>query len=255
MRSRRAFATLLPVLPLAAWLPLRAQAPAPRKYATMSLVGDQFTVVERREVTGTRIDRNGVAEVRIGSNVMDRAVLGVVNDLIVKADPQAKPLSLLVDEPVLYEKQAQLFDGKFVRLPSALIKVAKDGGATHVLLVSKQIQRFAFTMLHSNPGQGEGEGLGFYVEPFMWVRSVETGEVAEGFLGLFAHLRATIVELATETIVADRPMVGNDLYLAIGKAPGAVPWDSLTANDKVKAIANLAMATVRKNLPPVLAAF
>jgi hypothetical protein len=253
MSNRRRFAAVLPALPLAAWLPAAAQTTARRKYATMSLVGDQFTVVERREVTGTRIDSNGVAEVRIGSNVMDRAVLGVVNELIVKADPQAKPLTLLVDEPVLYQKQAQLFDGKFLRLPTALIKAAKDGGATHVLLISKQRSAFGFTMQNGRPGQGVGEGLGFYIEPLMEIRSGKTGELAEGFLGLFAYLRATVVELATEEMVADRPMLGNNVHIAVGNAPGAVPWDSLSANDKLKAIANLAMKTVREQLPPVLA--
>lgn len=253
MSTRRRFAAALPALPLAAWLPTRAQA-TPRSYATMSLVGDMFTVVERREVTGTRIDRNGLAEVPIGSNVIDRALLGIVNNEIVKADPRAKPLTLLVDEPVLYAKQAQLFDGKFVRLPTALIQAAKDGGATHVLLLTKQEQRFGFKMLTGNPGQGAGAGLGFYIEPTMQVRNRDSGEVAEGFLGLFAHMRATVVDLATEAIVGDRALVDNTLYIAVGNAPGAVPWDSLSAADKLKAISNLAMKTVREQLPPLLAA-
>lgn len=254
MSTRRRFAAALPALPLAAWLPSRSQAPAPRKYATMSLVGDMFYVVERREVTGSRLDRNAATEVRIGSNVMDRAVLGVVNELIVKADAQAKPLTLLIDEPVLYEKQAQLFDGKFVRLPSAVIQAAKSGGATHVLLVSKQRNRFAFTMLDGSPGQGAGDGLGFYIEPEMLVKNRDSGEVAEGFLGIYTHMRATVIDLANEAIVADRPLLATSLYLAIGKAPGARPWDALSATDKLKAIADLAMKTVREQLPPLLAA-
>lgn len=253
MSSRRDFAALLPAWPLAAWLPARAQTAA-RRYATMSLVGDMFTVVERREVTGTRIDRNSVAEVRIGSNVMDRAVLGVVNELIVKADPQAKPLTLLVDEPVLYEKQAQLFDGKFVRLPTALIKAAKDGGATHVFLVTKARGRFAFPLLDANPGQGMGEGLGFYIEPFMLVRRSDTGEQAEGFLGIFTYIRATIVDLANEQIVGDRIVLGKDLYSATGNAPGARPWDSLSASDKLKAISELLLKATREGFGPLLAA-
>lgn len=252
MNTRRQFNALLPALPLAGWLPAAAQTATARKYATLSLVGDMFTVVERREVTGTRIDRNGVAQVRVGSNVIDRALLGIVNDEIVKADARAKPLTLLVDEPVLYEKQTQLFDGKFVRLPTALIKAARDGGATHVLLLTKQPQRFGFKMLDSNPGQGSGEGLGFYIEPFMHVRNVNSGESAQGFLGLFAHMRATVVDLATEAVVADRVLADNTLYTAVGNAPGAVPWDSLSAADKLKAISNLAMKTVREQLPPVL---
>ena len=99
-----------------------------RRYATMSLIGDQLIVVERQEVTGTRLDKNTQTEIKVGGDILDRAALGVVQDLIVKADAAAKPLALLVDEPVLYEKQSQLFDGKFVRLPTALAK-AREAAA------------------------------------------------------------------------------------------------------------------------------
>jgi hypothetical protein len=230
-------------------------APGPRRYATMSLIGDQFTAIERQEKTGSRLDKNQQTEIKVGSDVLDRAALGVLNDLIVKADPAAKPLTLLVDEPVLYEKQARLFDDKFVRLPTSLIAAAKDGGATHLLLLTKQRTALNFRMIDGRVGQGAAEGLGFYVEPDLNVRNLDANQEATGFLGVYVHLRATVVDLGTEAIVGDRSIVVTDLYTNTGpNAKRGVPWDSLSAKEKVKAIGEMLMKALRDNVPALLKA-
>jgi hypothetical protein len=232
------------------------QATSPRRYATMSLIGDALTAVERQEKTGSRLDKNLQNEIKVGSDVLDRAALGVVNDLIIKADPAAKPLSLLVDEPVLYEKQTQLFDGKFVRLPATLAKAAKDGGATHLLLLTKQRSNLSFKLLDGRVGQGSASGLGFYLEPTLRMRDVDASREADGFLGLYVHIRVTVVDLATEAIVGDQPIVLTDTYVntGLGKSQGTLPWDSLPARDKIKVISDLMMRAVRDNVPAMLKA-
>jgi hypothetical protein len=233
-----------------------AQQQGTRRYATMSLIGDQLVAVERQEVTGTRLDKNLRTEIQVGSDILDRAALGVVNELIVKADATAKPLSLLVDEPALYEKQSQLFDGKFVRLPTALGKAAKDGGATHLLLLTKQRSNLAFKFVDTRTGQGTASGLGFYLEPDMKMRSLDSGARADGFLGLYVHIRATVVDLSNEAIVADAPIVVTDAYIntSAGNAQSAMPWDSLRAREKIKIISEMLMQALRDKVPSLLSA-
>jgi hypothetical protein len=253
--NRRAVAAALTLLLAGIGVHAVAQtASAPRRYATMSLVGDQLTAVERREQTGTRLDRNLATEVKVNGDILDRAALGVVNELIVKADAGAKPLALLVDEPVLYQQQARLFDGnKFVRLPTSLAQAAKAGGATHLLLISKQRANLNFRFLDIAAGQGSASGLGFYVEPNLRVRDYDLSQSTQGFLGLYVHVRATVVDLATEAIVGDRDIVLTDIYANTGaNARGALPWDALSASEKAKAIGALMMQALRDNVPALL---
>jgi hypothetical protein len=230
----------------------RAQT-APRRYATMSLVGDQLTAVGRAEQVGSHISRNALTEIKINGDIVDRAALGVVNDLIVKSEPTAKPLSLLIDEPVLYEQQARLFDGQFVRLPLDIVKAAKDGGATHMLLLTKQRATLSFPFdIGGRAGEGTANGLGFYVDPNRAVRDLNNNRRVEGFLGLYVHIRATVVEFASERIVGDRPIVASEMYINTREGFGGLPWDSLSPQMKVQAVAELLMKALRSDVPPLL---
>jgi hypothetical protein len=231
-----------------------AQVSTPaRRYALMSLVGDKLTAVERGEQTGSRLDKNLVTDIPVRGDVLDRAALGVINQLIVQADPAAKPLALLTDEPVLYEQQARLFDGKFVRLPSSLVKAAKDGGASHVFLVSKQRSTLNFRFLDGRQGQGAASGLGYYLEPNLVIDDIDASKRTQGFLGLFVHIRLTVVNLASEAIVGDRDVAFTDLYLSTGaRARGALPWDALSPTDKIKTISEMLMQALRDNAPALL---
>jgi hypothetical protein len=231
-----------------------AQTATPRHYALMSLIGDKFTVVVRGELTGSRLDRNPQTEIALNSDVFDRAALGVANDLIRRADPRANPTSLLLDEPALYEQQAKLFDGKFVRLPTAIVKVARDAGATHMLLITKHRATASFKLVEATVGQGTLSGLGFYVEPDMRVHNINSNDSTTGFLGLYAVYRATVVDLATEAIVAERMATHTNLYTTTGAhAEGGHPWQALDAKAKVKVVADMLMRSLREELPPLLA--
>lgn len=228
---------------------------APRRYATMSLIGDQLVAVQRAEQTGSRIDRNALTEIKVNGDVIDRAALGVVNAQIVKADPAAKPLSLLVDEPVLYEQQARLFDGAHVRLPLTLVKAAKDGGASHLLLLTKHRAPLSFEFTRGGrTGQGTASGLGFFVEPDMAVQDLGNDRTTRGYLGLFCHIRATIVDLSTEAIVADRNIAETDLYLNTREGFGGLPWDALSPQQKTQAVASLMLKALADHIPAVLKA-
>jgi hypothetical protein len=233
-----------------------AQAqPAPRRYATMSLVGDQLTAVERAVQVGSRISRNVVTEIKVNGDIVDRAALGTVNDLIARAEPAAKPLSLLIDEPVLYEQQARLFDGQFVRLPLDIVKAAKDGGATHMLLLTKRRANLSFPFaVGGRSGDGTASGLGFYVDPDANVRDLDNNRRTEGFLGLFVHLRASVVDLTTEAIVGDRDITATAPYINTREGFGGLPWNALPPQQKVQAVADLLLGALRSDVPPLLKA-
>ena len=252
-RRRREFNLVLGALCAGALTGTRAQAVVARKYATMSLVGDMLTAVQRDSQTGTRINRNALTEIKVNGDIVDRAALGAVNDLIVKAEPTAKPLSLLIDEPVLYQQQARLFDGKFVRLPLDVVKAAKDGGATHMLLLTKHRANLSFPFtIGGRSGEGTASGLGFYIDPDRTVGDLGNDRSTEGFLGLYVHIRATVVELASELIVGDRDIVATKMYVNTRDGFGGLPWDALQPQQKVQAVAELLLKALRDDVPALL---
>jgi hypothetical protein len=227
--------------------------PAPRRYATMSLLGDQLTAVERGEQVGSRISRHALTEIKVKGDIVDRAALGAVNDLILKTDPTSKPLSLLIDEPVLYEQQARLFDGPFVRLPLDIVKAAKDGGASHMLLLTKHRANLSFPFtVGGRSGEGLASGLGFYIDSEKAVTDLGNNQVVDGFLGLYVHIRATVVELASERIVGDRNIVSTQMYINSRDGFGGLPWDALSPPQKVQAVAELLLKALRTDVPPLL---
>jgi hypothetical protein len=230
----------------------RAQS-APRRYATMSLVGDQLTAVERAVQVGSHISRNVLTEIKVSGDIIDRAALGVVNDLITKAEAKAKPLSLLIDEPVLYEQQARLFDGQFVRLPLDIVKAAKEGAATHMLLLTKHRANLSFPFtIGGRSGEGLASGLGFYIDPDRVVGDLGNDRSTEGFLGLYVHIRSTVVDLSSEQIVGDRNIVASKMYINTREGFGGLPWNALSPQQKVQAVAELLIQALRTDVPPLL---
>jgi hypothetical protein len=78
--------------------------------------------------------------------------------------------------------------------------------------------------------------------------------MTQGFLGLFAHLRTTIVDLSSEAIVADRTIVATDRYVNTREGYGGLAWDALPPQQKVRAVSELLLKTLRDNVPAVLQA-
>jgi hypothetical protein len=244
--TRRRAAAMLPLLPWAAAWPAFAQhAPAKRRYGILSLVGDMYTVVEVREATGSRLDRNREQRASVAGGTLDAAVLDEVGALVSQHDPVSRPTSIPSDDAALYtrERQQELFRGRFVHLPDAVANAAKESGATHVLLVTKAWERFAFQFEGgATLGQGGGAGLGFYVEAR-----------GHGFLGIYTFIRGTLIDVHTGRITDDRIVNGSELDERTLATPAARLWPSLSEGDKLNALSRMLRKSVREGLGPILA--
>jgi hypothetical protein len=65
------------------------QAPAPQRYAVLSAVGDQMTVVRARTQTGSRLDRNDQEAAALPDRALDRLVLKHVDGALRRSVPSA----------------------------------------------------------------------------------------------------------------------------------------------------------------------
>src|ERR1700682_5699761 len=128
--------TLIAALVLLA-APLLAQAEE-RRYAVLSLVGDQLLIVKRENSTGSRLDQNVRLAVPVPDGSLDRAVLLAMDEAIRKADPSAKPVLLSTRDPALYSvAQNSLDSGGTARVFEAVRPVVVGARATHLILVTK----------------------------------------------------------------------------------------------------------------------
>ena len=231
-----------------------AQMPPPWRYAVVSLVGDKFTVVIRGQVTGSRLNPNAQRELDVPHSLLDRTALAAAVETLRKSDPTAQPTPLLIEEPVLYEQQDRLFDKGFVRLPTAVADAARAAGTTHVLLLTKHRAAAEFRFLNTTDGQGSLRGVGFYVEQTMPVQEMDKLDV-RGFLGTYVYIKATVVDLRNEAIVAERTTNAGRIYTAADeRAKSSRPWDAIDNNEKLRALMEHLDVTVRKLLPEVIGA-
>jgi len=228
--------------------------PPPWRYAVVSLIGDKFTVVIRGQTTGSHLNPNTQRELEVPNSLLDRTALAAAVETLRKSDPIGQPTPLLIEEPVLYEQQDRLFDKGFVRLPTALAEAARAAGNTHALLLTKHRAAAEFRFLNTTDGQGSLRGVGFYVDQSVPVQEMGKLDV-RGFLGTYVYIKATIVDLLSEAIVAERTTAAGRIYTAADeKSKSSRPWDAIDNNEKLRALMKHLDVTVRKLLPEVIGA-
>jgi hypothetical protein len=244
----RLVAILLMLAATAAWA-------EPRKYAVLSLIGDQMLVVQYVPMIGSRIDKNTRDYLELTDPVVDKAALLAASNAIKKVDPDAKPVLLLGTDRRIYSTQARLLDSG--RRTDALIDLVrplvKGANATHLILVSKDRGEARMQLYDATVGSGMIEGVGFYVDPVTSTKLEETGQSATGFVGAYAYFWVSLIDLATEKIVAEEKVNAS--------RPQVVPntraldvWTGTTGADKMRTLRDVVVEEVGKSVGRVIAA-
>lgn len=213
-------------------------ASLPPSFALLSLVGDQFSVVFRREEIGSRIDRNEGRQFPLAAATLDDIALDAAEEVIKRLKPVSPVLRFSIRDPRLFALQDKLLaDSDESRgLRESLAKLLRDNGATRLVLVTKWRDDAQFKTLHGASGSGKISGLGFYVDSSTRMRQVETGEGTFGFLGPYAYLSVTVIDAASMKAIRSVPTREGEMTLPL-HATGAVrAWDALTAEGKLEAL-------------------
>ena len=213
-------------------------SPIPPTFALMSLVGDQFSVVLRREETSSRIDSNDRREFPIAAATLDDIAVGAAESAIKRLKPVSPVLRFSIRDPRLFALQEKLLvDSAESRgMREALAKLLRENGATRLVLVTKWRDDAQFQLVNMKTGTGKISGLGFYVDSYMRLTRVETGESTTGFLGPYAFVSVTLVDVATMAPIRSVPARESEMKLPLD-AKGAVrAWDALTPEGKLEAL-------------------
>ncbi len=215
----------------AASAPVRASDAPPRRYAVLSLIGDELGVVNNRGQAGTNLStaRNML---KMSSPVFDRVALIAVNDVFKQSRPPMTSI-LLAPSSSLYAAQAQFFDGSKFLVPAELDATLKAQQATHLLLITKHRAaskvRFADTVV----GSGRLEGLGYYVDHELAVKRVDTADTGVGFLAPYAYFMVSIVDLGSSAVIGSLPVTATHTITPAGVNGVINPWDVLTSDQKM----------------------
>jgi hypothetical protein len=227
---------------------------APVRYALLSAVGDQLTVVYAKVQTGSRLDNNEHQIAPLPDSVLDRLVLRRLDAVVRQIEPSAEVAALAAGSAGLFAVQSDALSGR--RPDDAAVRAfaaaLPAGGADRLLLVLKHRSEARIPAGDGTIGLGRLEGMGFYVDRVTALRSQKSGLGTGGFLAPFAYVRLVIAD-AEGRVLAQQPLEAAQTFL-MGDAPDALqPWEIMDATAKVEALDQLLKREIEKALPRLLA--
>ncbi len=253
--SRRAL--LLGLTGLAA-APLAAQPAAgvagPR-YAVLSIIGDQLTLVGFKWSVGSNLNQNERRVVPVAAPVLDNTALLAVDDAIRRVHPKAEPALLASRDPALFALRDQALDqpGSAAETVASIKALLQKAGATHLILVAPYRSNARFPLRQTSVGSGHVGGLGFYVDPVTVIQLVESGAQTEGFIAPYAYFSVSLVDAQTMTTVRRKLVTESEVIAAAEAKEAVVPWDVLSNERKVEVLQKLIRRGVERALPELLA--
>jgi hypothetical protein len=223
-----------------------------RKYAVLSLIGDEMLIVGAGQATGQRLDRNPRSYVRLDDPVIDKTVLLAANEIL-KRETGAEPVLLFARERPLYAMQQRLMnEGQgMLNLLGHIKPLVGDSGATHLVLLTKARREARMQLSDMWLGTGMVEGVGFYVDPYTEVIIRDKQQNATGFVAAFAYFDVALVDLAKGTIVAEQRVMGSRTMAAPASVATEV-WSGISGAEKMRMLQLILRREVERAIPALL---
>jgi hypothetical protein len=223
--------------------------PPAADYAVLSLLGDRLLVGGPLTSIGSRNSKHEFIE--LGDSFVEGGALIATKEAIARLDPGATVALLRSHNAALFAIQDESLDshGGAQALADAVRPLLEPVAAKRLLLVSK-LRRdavFHFADRYYDRG-GRLEGLGFYTDRGMRARTLETGEVVAGFIGFFAYFRMGLIDTRSWRVVREVDIAESRVYGERDKGP----WETLSAEWKVKALQALLREEMTRALPRVI---
>ena len=230
-----------------------AAAQAPLRYALLSAVGDQMTVVFARTQTGSRLDRNDREVAALPDKSLDTLVLKQLDVALHRTLRNVETAALAAANASLLAVQGDTLAGK--RPPDAPVRAFANalptGGADRLLMVLKHRAEARIPVMEGAIGLGRLEGVGFYVDRVSLLRSGRSGYTVPGFLAPFAYIRLVLAD-AEGRVIAEREIEAAQTF-GMGDTPDALhPWDMMDSAGKMAALDRVLQTAIDRELPALL---
>jgi hypothetical protein len=232
--------------------PVLAQMATGRRIAVISLLGDELNFVYAGQATGSSLDRNTRRSFNDTAGSFDNFALAAAAKTIAAHLPGAVALPLGLAPSPLHQRGDKLVEGGTIGLPGALITALEQTRATQVLLMTKRRAPATVELARQLTGIGFLAGLGYYIDPSINLRTIETGHSGTGMLVPYCYVQLTLADVRTGQVLGTRNVGATRVYSVAARADVSDPWDTLTAEEKVGHLRGLLETTLAKELPPLL---
>lgn len=210
------------------------------KLGVMSVLGREVEVVIHAPTTGTRVDRNAKDTLKIGNEFENFVLRTTVNSARSAGLGEAMVLSRPANGSMPWQR-----DGQAVLVTRPLLEAAQAAKLSHLVLIQPARGEAKLQMERTVVGNGQVQGLGFYVDTTIDVELSETHRHSSGFVAPFAYFDIYLVEVATLDLQAEhRARVA--VALANPDLAGGDAWASLSTQSKVETLQKMIQDEVEK---------
>jgi hypothetical protein len=243
----------LAVAVLSIFFALTAFGADARKYAVLSLIGDEMLLVGAEAQTGGRLDRNPRRYLELSDPFADKAVLLAANETMKEATG-AEPVLLFGRDRRLYAAQARLLDSgsSMEKLLADIRPLLANTGATHLVLVTKDRREARLRLHNTTVGHGMLQGIGYYLDREMELQIAETGASAVGFVAAFAYFTAALIRLDTGQIIAEQRVAAARPYTTASNVSAEDIWGGMPAAERVRMLRELVGREAKLAIPKLL---
>lgn len=203
-----------------------------RTYAVLSLVGDEFSVVTRRQGTGSSLDLNRSRALAVDGAVLDGAASTAAEQAIEAASPAAGRLRFSIRDARLFALQDRLLAATSGPLRDELAAMLVDAKVTHLLLLTKATDDARFPLADGSVGGGRIRGIGFYIDNLTSTRDIRSGVVSEGYVSAYACVTASLLEVSGWRVLASRQSRESVMSTPSDAAGAVIAWQATSAEDK-----------------------
>lgn len=232
---------------------LAAHAADARKYAVLSLIGDEMLLVGAEAQTGGRLDRNPRRYLELSDPFADKAVLLAANETM-KEITGTEPVLLFGRDRRLYAAQARLLDSgsSMDKLLADIRPLLANTGATHLVLVTKDRREARLRLHNTTVGHGMLQGIGYYLDREMELQMADTGASAVGFVAAFAYFTVSLIRLDTGQIIAEQRVNASLPYTTPTSISAEDIWGGMPAAERVRMLRDLAGREAKAAIPKLL---
>jgi hypothetical protein len=232
---------------------VRAQS-SRRSFAVLSEFARDVHVVMDQPAIGSRLGNNVRERIPIANGAFDKLALGVAKRSIDAAEPGARVWLIAPLDANLMDGADTLLEGSKVRLPDDLAAALKDQGSTHLIALTSLREEARLKAADTRLGSGVLEGLGFYVDRSARMQSGDTQALTRGFIAPYVHVRATLVDVATRTVVGTRRIVESHVIAADRAEQSGDPWNLMTTDEKFRLLSEMLRQHVGEHVRQLVAA-
>jgi hypothetical protein len=210
------------------------------RWAALSLVGNKIEVFGARPEIGSSLSQNRRLSLDDAEGTLDRYVLQTIDRVLRSSQGPTTSLTMLaVPGSVLYDQPERAFDGRQVALPGAVVDALIASRASQLLLLTKLRGNARVPLYDTSAGVGTVQGIGFYVDNDIRLVLRDTGSTAPGLLAPFVYVKLSLVDVQSGRVVREELVREMQTYATASSPNASVPWDILSAQEKIDALRKL----------------